>query len=183
MARRRRVNNPVLQAIMPALAQGAATGFGFGLAAKALNPRRRKKNGRHGREPRGSKRPAQRLGGARIIDGASPKVPGLKQALAAYRRFHGADPTHLSVVRRTVRDGRRGRRAFAAFALGESPEAVYTPWKHQKTRTKAQRGKKVVWVHKFGEGGGKRPLLIHNPLSGETSYLGGSYRITDWMHR
>lgn len=171
---------------MPAAAQGIATGLGFGIASKMLNPRRRKKgNPRHGREPRGPKRPAQRLSGARILDERRwpAGVAGMRKALDAYRRFHGCDPTHLSVVRRKVADGRSGTRAIAVFALGEAPEAVYTPWRHQKSATKRQKGKKVVWVHKFGEGGGKRPLLVHNPLSGETSYLGGSYRITDWMHR
>lgn len=180
----RRLHNPVLQAILPAIAQGAATGLGFAAANRlvgAANPRR--SNGRHGVErTTRSRRPSQRLSGAKIIPEAQyMHIPEVREALRAHQEFHGHNPIHLTRVR--VADGSSKVTRRYGFVIGEAPEVAYNVWKHAKSNKRGQKGKKLIWVHKFGEGGGKRPLLIHEPKTGLTSYLGGSYRVTDWFHK
>ena len=185
LAKRPRIcMNPVLQAILPAIAQGAATGLGFAAANRlvgAANPRR--SNGRHGVErTTRARRPSQRLSGAKIVPEAQyMHIPEVRDALRAHQEFHGHNPIHLTRVR--VADGSAKVTRRYGFVIGEAPEVAYNVWKHAKSNKRGQKGKKLIWVHKFGEGGGKRPLLIHEPKTGLTSYLGGSYRVTDWFHK
>jgi hypothetical protein len=185
LGRASRLRNPVLQAILPAVLAGSASAVGMRLMDGVLNPRRGR-NGRHGveRAPRHLIRPAQRLSGAKIIDRERASClanADCRGAFDGYRRFHEADPVHLTRV--NVADGSRKVTVRHVFAVGEAPEVSYQTWKHQRSNKRGKGGKKLVWVHKFGEGGGKRPLLVHDPKSGLTSYLGGSYRVTDWFHK
>jgi hypothetical protein len=108
-------------------------------------------------------------------------MPTSRRALEGYRRFHGAEPVHLSQVR--IADGSKKTTVRYAFVNGEAPEVTYQAWKHQRTNKRGKGKRRIVWVHKFGEGGGKRPLLIHEPRTGMTSFLGGTYRVTDWFHK
>lgn len=164
---------------------GAASAVGMRLMDKVLPPMRAA-NGRHGAERihRSLKRPAQRLSGATIIDSQRAlclRDEECRAALAASRRFHGAEPVHLTRVRQA--DGKPGLTIRYGFVVGEAPEVAYQAWKHARSNKRGKNGRKITWVHKFGEGGGKRPLLVHEPRTGTTSYLGGSYRVTDWFHK
>jgi hypothetical protein len=96
------------------------------------------------------------------------------RADAGYRGFHGRDPLHAIRVR--IDDGSRALTRRAVFEVGNAPALEYVTRAHSnKARDKG--GKPIIWRHKMGELGGKQPTIVHDPKSGVTSFVGGTYRI------
>lgn len=124
----------------------------------------------------------QRLSDVKILPWSEARrAPGFAAALRGYRRFHGAGPVHATRVR--VADGSRAVTRRTVFAVGEAPSVEYQTWKHQRSNKAGKPGETIVWRHKMGERGGKRPLLVHDPRTRITSFLGGTYGVTDWFNR
>lgn len=99
-------------------------------------------------------------------------LPGYKEALASYERFHGAKPTHGMAL--TVDDGKPGHTVKVVVGLGKVPETHYvTPWKSNK--------KGYHWIHHHPKGG--EPFEVLDPVTGITSKIGGSFRVTDWWRK
>lgn len=127
-------------------------------------------------------------GGARVHGGQRIKVlgfaslaqartyPGFAAALALHRRFHGRAPTHLTRVR--LEDGSKHVTRRALVLVGEAPAIEYRTWRHaNSSKSHTRDGRRIVWRHKLGEQGGKPAYWVHDPVSGVTSLLGGTYRI------
>lgn len=96
-------------------------------------------------------------------------IPGIREALASYRRFHGGrvevDPEVI-----IIDDGRAD--LDSGFLIGRTPEVTYTdvpmgsnkqgsPWGHETRKSKPT-------------------YLAHSPRTNMTVVLGGM-RVTDWL--
>ena len=61
--------------------------------------------------------------------------------------------------------------------MGIAPET------HYYTKMKGSNKNGYLWVHKNGEQGGKKPYLVLDPETGIVSMVGGTLKVTDWLHR
>jgi len=101
--------------------------------------------------------------------------PGYSAALAATRKFHAADPTKATIIE--IDDGKPGVTRKVVAGLGIAPET------HYYTKMKGSNKNGYLWVHKNGEQGGKKPYLVLDPETGIVSMVGGTLKVTDWLHR
>lgn len=147
-ARHRRAKNPLLQVVLP-------------------------NRGRRGRR--------MRLGQKITVGGFVSKAvastyPGFARALELHRKFHGREPVHFTRVR--LEDGQPHVTRKAVVMIGEAPAIEYRTWRHADSKKSYTRdGRRITWRHKMGEDGGRPAYYVHDPLSGVTSLLGGTYRI------
>ena len=109
------------------------------------------------------------------------KAPGFAENMAAFKRFHKAQPRHATIVR--IADGSKKVTRRVVFAMGQAPEASYQTLAGMKSNKASKNGRTITWIHKLGEGGGRKPLLVHDAKSGVSSFIGGTYRVSDWMRR
>lgn len=155
--------NPLLQVVLP-------------------NRRRRRRNppsyikgypNRGGAKVRGG----QRISRVAFVDQKEAATyPGFAKALALHRSFHGRAPTHFTRVR--VEDGSPAVTKRAVVLIGEAPAIEYRTWRYQNSaKSHTKTGQRIVWRHKLGEQGGKPAYWVHDPVSGITSLLGGTYRV------
>jgi hypothetical protein len=159
-----RARNPLLQVVLP-------------------NRRRRSRRnppayirgyaGRNGAKVRGG----QRISRVAFVDHREAATyPGFAKALALHRSFHGRAPTHFTRVR--VEDGSPTVTRRAVVLIGEAPAIEYRTWRYQNSaKSHTPSGQRIVWRHKLGEQGGKPAYWVHDPVSGITSLLGGTYRV------
>lgn len=167
----RRRKNPIAPFI-----SGAAAGLGMALGARLAggalrNPRKRRNPRGRGGAVRG-----QRLSGTKILPWAeAARDPEVKRAIMGHKRFHASEPIH--VTRTVVADGSRRVERRVGYVVGECPEVTYKPAWFQKSNKQG-----ATWVHKMGEKGGKKPLWVFEPKTGIMSLVGGTYKLTDWIH-
>lgn len=124
----------------------------------------------------------QRLSGLRIVSASEARTfPGFAKNLAAFRRFHGRNPTHFTRVR--LEDGSPHVHRRAVVMVGEAPALEYRTWRYMRSsKSHTRDGRRIVWRHKMGEDGGRAPYLVHDAVSGVTSLLGGTYRVKDFYY-
>lgn len=137
------------------------------------NPVVRGYAGRGGSRVRGG----QRLSGVRFASPAEARAyPGFAKALATFKAFHGRAPTHFTKVR--LEDGDKHVSRRAVVMVGEAPAIEYRTWRYaNSSKSHTKDGRRITWRHKMGELGGKPAYYVHDPVSGVTSLLGGTYRV------
>lgn len=132
------------------------------------------------------------------IDQADLSAPGTQEAIAAFRRFHGGEPTHVEVYE--YDDGTPDVHEEALFAIGQAqievdtmeqaggggevqvaPFAAGTVYSVPQDWNSSKAGKQ--WVHSHRESGGKPPLHAYNPITGVMSQHGGTYFVDEWIER
>lgn len=186
--------NPLLQVVLPnrrGRKRNGGTGNCPHCGAKYTMKRhvcpvvRKRSNGRKatrqrnplitGRNPRA--RGEQRLTvGGFVSKKVAAGYPGFAAALELHRKFHGREPVHFTRVR--LEDGQPHVTRKAVVMIGEAPAIEYRTWRHADSKKSHTRdGRRITWRHKMGEDGGKPAYYVHDPLSGVTSLLGGTYRI------
>lgn len=107
--------------------------------------------------------------------------PGFAAALALHKKFHGRAPVHLTKVR--IEDGQPHTTRKAVVMIGEAPAIEYRTWRNANSvKSHTKDGRRIVWRHKMGEHGGKPAYYVHDPASGVTSLLGGTYRVRDFYY-
>lgn len=151
----------------------------FGAALQYLkrkNPAIRGYAGRGGARVRGG----QNLTNPRFVSASYARTfPGFAKALSGFKRFHGYAPSHFTVTRIKTSGPANTRRAV--FMVGEAPAIEYRTWRYAKSKkSHTKDGRRILWRHKMGELGGKVPYWVHDPVSGVTSALGGTYKVTDF---
>lgn len=101
--------------------------------------------------------------------GFDPNDPEFKAALKKYREFFkGTDPVEVTEVQTKVPMPKY------LVALGEAPEVTYKPGDHTPK-------KGVPFKHIFGEDGGHPPLLVTDKTGKYLGYVGGTFRVRDWI--
>ena len=123
-------------------------------------------------------RAGQRVLSAKIVPfGEAARLVGSRDAAiaaAGYRGFHGREPLHAIRVR--IDDGSSRLTRRAVFEVGNAPSLEYVTRDHSE-KARDRGGKRILWRHKMGELGGRKPTIVHDPKSGVTSFVGGTYRI------
>ena len=150
--------------------------------ARFGRPKCRKKYGhrmsRNGHPSRSRPRRGQRIKHSQIIPfSAARRLVGAAnyaRAAAGFRAFHGLAPLHAVRVR--IDDGSRKLTRRAVYEMGEAASLEYQPRGHSKKHAD-KSGRRITWTHKLGEKGGTKPVWVHDPKSGVTSLVGGTYRI------
>lgn len=152
--------NPLLQVVMPN-------------RRKRRNPAIRGYAGRNGSRVRGG----QRISRVGFVSPTEARTyPGFAKALETYRKFHGRAPTHFTRVR--LEDGDKHVSRRAVVMIGEAPAIEYRTWRYaNSTKSHTKDGRRITWRHKMGELGGKPAYYVHDPVSGVTSLLGGTYKV------
>lgn len=98
------------------------------------------------------------------------KIEGYSEALKAYRKFHGTDPTEVEVF--YLPDGKKGERMEPVHAaLHHTIETNYVvPWESNK--------KDTLWIHEHPEGG--EPLEVYDPRTKTTRKILRGSIVKDW---
>ena len=127
----------------------------------------------------------------------APDVAGSDQAVAGYKRFHGAAPTRVRVYE--YDDGREEVTERALFKVGTAeieidtvedtrgneveikPLRIGTVYAVPESARSNKAGKQ--WVHSHREHGGKPPIHAVDPQTGILQQLGGTYEVHDWIRR
>lgn len=136
--------------------------------------KKRKKNpllaiaGNPGRKKRKKKNPPKIKAGSKV----QLKGKAAEKAAKRYKKFHGHNPTHATVVQ--IDDGKKGVTRKVVVALGTVPETHYqVPWKSNKEG--------YYWVHPHPKG--DEPLEVLDPDTELTFKIPGSRtKVTDWWH-
>ena len=79
------------------------------------------------------------------------KTKEFRKALKLYRKFHGCDPEKIIVIEDGI--GKKFKDNVVLVGIGEAPEVVYKAIDERSIKGKS------VYVHKFGEKSGKRPMI------------------------
>lgn len=107
------------------------------------------------------------VGRISIEEAIRRKVPGIREAVARFRKFHGCDPSGDVTV---YDDGRKDD--VAGFLIGRSPEITYDdvpPGSNKEGNP---------WVHKTSK---KTPsYLVHIPATKDTMVI-GHMTVSDWL--
>lgn len=122
-------------------------------------------------------RGGQRISRVGFVSASEARTyPGFAKALALHRSFHGRAPTHFTRLR--IEDGQQHVDRKAVVLIGEAPAIEYRTWRYQNSaKSHTKDGRRIVWRHKLGERGGKPAYWVHDPVSGVTSLVGGTYKV------
>ena len=99
-------------------------------------------------------------------------LPGFKEALERYVKFHGCLPDSVSMHELPIGDDDQTE-VFAA--LGEAPAESYMPSPGQKRSNK----KGSIWVHEYE---GSKPMKAVDGSGKLIITIPGKHKVTDWIH-
>lgn len=162
---------------MRRLRRGQARTFDMGAGGRFTLARTNSAD-RHG-APATTPRSGQKIVRVRSLTPAQAQsYPGFAANVTGFKKFHANEPVQVNEV--LIDDGLPGVTRRSAFLVGESPSIEYMVPKGMQSNKAGKPGEPILWRHKMGELGGKKPFVIHDALSGVSSFLGGTYRVSDW---